>query len=125
MFGPAPVLDFDGTLVRLQVDWDSIRGTLGIRTIEDLWLRDLASWDLVAAAEAEAATTSPPLLPVLRLLGATRGFSVLTANSAHAVRLFTSRFPSSTNCCSRWSGESIWPLRNGTSPVLPGASVSA
>ena len=39
MLGRAPIVDFDGTLARLDVDWDGLRRSLGLGSLDDLWRR--------------------------------------------------------------------------------------
>jgi phosphoglycolate phosphatase-like HAD superfamily hydrolase len=89
MLGPAPVVDFDGTLARLDVAWDELRATLRVRTIGELWSRqDARAWSAVTAAELEAAASASPVDPVLRLLDQSEQVAILTSNSERAVRAF-------------------------------------
>ena len=46
MLGLTPILDFDGTITELPVDWSSLRRQLGIHQIVDLWERDILIMDL-------------------------------------------------------------------------------
>ena len=92
MLGLAPILDFDGTIAVLPVDWADLRRTLGVRSLDDLWGRDRGGWDLVTRAETGAAATAEPLTALLRSLDAVSAFAVLTNNSESAVREFFRRF---------------------------------
>lgn len=92
MLGPAPILDFDGTIAVLEVDWAGVRRLLGVRSIEDLWARPGADWDLVTQAEVRAAATAEPVPATLRSLRSVTAFAVLTNNSEFAVREFFGRF---------------------------------
>jgi phosphoglycolate phosphatase-like HAD superfamily hydrolase len=94
MLGPAPVLDFDGTIVRLRVDWEALRNRLEVVRIDDLWRMESANWDVVTAAEVEAALRGPVIEPVISLLSAVSSFAVLTSNSSDAVHAFFTRYPS-------------------------------
>jgi phosphoglycolate phosphatase-like HAD superfamily hydrolase len=91
MLGLAPVLDFDGTLAQLDVDWPALRAKLNVERIEELWSR-ANGWDVVTDAEVRAAETALPVLPAAMLSGV-RCFAVLTSNDARAVRRFMDRFP--------------------------------
>ena len=93
MLGPAPILDFDGTIARLEVNWALLRATLGVASIEELWRGDPARWELVRDAEVRAATIADPIAAVTDRLARSRCFSVLTSNSSEAVRAFVDRFP--------------------------------
>jgi phosphoglycolate phosphatase-like HAD superfamily hydrolase len=93
MLGPAPILDFDGTVARLQVDWAGLKQQLGIELISDLWGRPSSAWDAVTAAEVQAAQAAPAVEPVLDLLVEVESFAVLTNNSSRAVHAFFDRFP--------------------------------
>jgi phosphoglycolate phosphatase-like HAD superfamily hydrolase len=88
------ILDFDGTLARLDVAWDDLRRKLGVRRIDDLWgsARD-PFWAEVTAAEVAAARRAVPIPAVSHLLRATDRFAILTSNSAEAVGAFLERFP--------------------------------
>lgn len=93
MLGPAPILDFDGTVARLQVDWDGLKKQLGCEKISDLWSRPPPAWDDVTTAEVQAAETASSVEPILQLLVEVESFAVLTNNSSRAVRTFFNRFP--------------------------------
>lgn len=93
MLGPAPIVDFDGTLARLEVDWDRVRAVLGVTTVSALWATDGGQWPVVEQAEVAAAREAEPVLGVLDALASVRRFAVLTDNAEHAVRVFVDRFP--------------------------------
>lgn len=93
MLGPAPILDFDGTIAVLSVDWAHLRQRLGVTRIDDLWVRgDVGAWELVREAEVRAAAQAEPVLPVFRALEETVSFSILTSNAEQAVEEFFRRF---------------------------------
>jgi len=93
MLGPAPILDFDGTVARLQVDWERLRQQLGTERISDLWSRPTSAWDAVTTAEVHAAATASIVEPIHGLLVEVESFAVLTNNSSTAVQTFFDRFP--------------------------------
>jgi phosphoglycolate phosphatase-like HAD superfamily hydrolase len=93
MLGLAPILDFDGTVARLPVDWEGLRRRLGVSRIDDLWHVDPSRWAVVTAAETKAARRAAPIAAVLGRLDEVRGFGVLTSNSSRAVHAFFTRFP--------------------------------
>jgi phosphoglycolate phosphatase-like HAD superfamily hydrolase len=97
MLGRAPIVDFDGTLARLDVDWDGLRRSLGLGSLDDLWRRvdtdsdgwaDDPGWRAITAAEVDAARCAEPVAPLVSALAACAGFAVLTANSEAAVAAF-------------------------------------
>lgn len=90
--GRAPIVDFDGTLLHLAVDWQGLRERLGVSSIDDLWSGEPAAWEAVTVAECAAAAQAPPLA-LMALLGEVSAFAVLTGNSEEAVRVFVQRFP--------------------------------
>jgi hypothetical protein len=92
MLGPAPILDFDGTIAVLAVDWAELRRRLDVRSLDDLWVRDGADWDVVTRAEVGAAATAEPVAATVRSLDTVTAFTVLTNNSEVAVREFLRRF---------------------------------
>jgi phosphoglycolate phosphatase-like HAD superfamily hydrolase len=92
MLGPAPVVDFDGTLVHLPVDWEGLRAHLGVSRVDDLWAGAGDGWDAVARAEEEAAATASPVPGMLEALAAARAVAVLSNNSERAVWRFLDRF---------------------------------
>ena len=105
ILGPAPVLDFDGTLARLPLDWAGVRRDLGVATVEELWARgDAAAWERLAAAEVAAAAVAEPVGALLAALGASRELAVLTGNSERAVARFLARFPALAARCRHVEG---------------------
>lgn len=93
MLGPTPILDFDGTITHLPVDWPSLRRRLGIQHILDIWDNHTPSWTAVTKAEVEAAMISEPLHPVFDELGKIPRFAVVSSNATVCVRTFFDRFP--------------------------------
>jgi phosphoglycolate phosphatase-like HAD superfamily hydrolase len=92
--GHAPILDFDGTLARLSVQWSELRHRLGVRRIDDLWASGAAArWGEVTDAEVEASRIARPVPAVLRLLREVERFAILSNNSELAVGAFLDRFP--------------------------------
>lgn len=94
ILGPAPILDFDGTIADLPVDWSALRVRLGISIIDDLWARrSLAAFAPVTDAEVAAAVVADPVAATLRELEPALGFAVLSSNSALSIETFLARFP--------------------------------
>lgn len=85
------VFDFDGTLIRLNVNWSLIRDELGLRSIEDIWRRPHSvqskEWRKVSDAEIEALTSSNAILSTMSLLPLVR-FGILTNNCEEVVNRF-------------------------------------
>jgi phosphoglycolate phosphatase-like HAD superfamily hydrolase len=96
MIGPAPVLDFDGTIAQLDVDWIELRRQLNVDRIDDLWTKT-REWSEVTDAEVRAATTAEVVGPIAAILSKVQGFAVLTSNDARAVHRFMDRFPDLKN----------------------------
>jgi phosphoglycolate phosphatase-like HAD superfamily hydrolase len=95
ILGPAPIVDFDGTLACLDVSWDDLRARLDLDRIGQLWQSaDPDAWSLVRDAEVEAATRAAPFEPVRAGLERSSAFAVLTSNSEKAVARFLERFGS-------------------------------
>jgi phosphoglycolate phosphatase-like HAD superfamily hydrolase len=93
-FGTAVVTDFDGTLARLAIPWQSLRESLSVRRIEDLWLdADARRWEPVTRAEVDAALLAAPVPAVVEALGSVPAIAVLTNNDETAVQTFLDRFP--------------------------------
>ncbi|MFL6244365.1 MAG: HAD family hydrolase [Acidimicrobiia bacterium] len=93
--GPAPIIDFDGTLACLRLEWDDLRARLGVDRIAQLWQSESPSaWSIVRDVEIEAATQATPLEPVRAGLEHSSTFAVLTSNSEDAVAQFLTRFQS-------------------------------
>jgi len=99
MFGAAPLLDLDGTLVHLHVDWPRLRGRLGVLSIAELWEGPANRWALVTEAETSAALTGDPVVPVLERLGRCPSFAVITSNSSAAALAFLDRYPDIARRC--------------------------
>jgi phosphoglycolate phosphatase-like HAD superfamily hydrolase len=92
--GRAPILDFDGTLARLEVPWSELRSRLGVNRIQDLWLSaDDVRWAEVTEAEVDAAKVAEPMAELAGRLDDVDGFAILTSNSSDAVETFLERFP--------------------------------
>jgi len=89
ILGRAPILDFDGTIARLAVDWHYLRRSLGVASINDLWTTGGASsFVAVTTAEVKASARSDGIPEVLAALAGVEAFAVLTNNSAAAVHRF-------------------------------------
>jgi phosphoglycolate phosphatase-like HAD superfamily hydrolase len=95
ILGPAPIIDFDGTLACLHVSWDDVRRQLGVERIGHLWKSENPdAWSVVRDAEIEAAGNASPLSTVRAGLEQAAAFAVLTSNSEQAVAHFLERFRS-------------------------------
>jgi phosphoglycolate phosphatase-like HAD superfamily hydrolase len=94
MLGPAPVVDFDGTVARLEVPWPKLRRAVGVDdSIDELWARtDQRAWKTVRDAEVAAASLAEPVMEVVSSLEDARSVAILTSNSEEAVRAFLDRF---------------------------------
>lgn len=89
ILGFAPILDFDGTVAVLPVDWAGLRRRLQVARIDDLWQTGrIDDWSVVTNAEVEAAGGAVPLEPVLAALADVETFAILTSNSERAVLRF-------------------------------------
>jgi hypothetical protein len=95
--GLVPIVDFDGTVADLPVDWPGLRRRLGVGRIEDLWAKGpdgvAGPWEEVTEAERNAAVLVRPLERMRAALAAVGGFAVLTSNSAAVVQEFCDRDP--------------------------------
>jgi phosphoglycolate phosphatase-like HAD superfamily hydrolase len=88
------IVDFDGTLVDLRIDWPALRSKLGVRSIDDLHHRESGdAWSVVRAEEVRAATSADAVEPVITFLEAAARVAILTANSEDAVGVFLERRP--------------------------------
>jgi phosphoglycolate phosphatase-like HAD superfamily hydrolase len=95
ILGPAPIIDFDGTLARLHVAWDDLRARLDVDRIGQLWQSENQNaWSMIREAEIMAATLATPFEPVRAGLERCSAFAVLTSNSEDAVARFLERFGS-------------------------------
>ena len=83
--GPAPVLDFDGTLTRLAVPWDVLRELLAVQSVDALWEQGIEAWEPVLAAEVEAPRRAAPVSEVMQALAPARAFAVLSSNDEGTV----------------------------------------
>ena len=93
MLGPAPIVDFDGTIACLPLAWDDLRAQVGVDRMGQLWESDSPdAWAIVRDAEIEAARHATPFEPVRGRLEDSSAFAVLTSNSEKAVALFLHRF---------------------------------
>jgi len=93
MLGPAPVVDFDGTLAHLPVAWDDLRGRLHVVRIDEIWRSgDADKWAIVRDAEVDAAQRASPIEPVRAILEQSTAFAVLSSNSELAISTFLKRF---------------------------------
>jgi phosphoglycolate phosphatase-like HAD superfamily hydrolase len=92
--GVAPIVDFDGTMAALAIDWESLRRELGVGSILELWddYRN-PQWATVATAEIAAAAAAKPIMATLDALGAAAKFVVVTDNDEGAVETFLARYP--------------------------------
>ncbi len=86
--GPAPIVDFDGTVADLDVDWGALRARLGIERIGDLWDVETADWVQVTSAEEHGASTAVANDPLIAILESTQAIAFLTNNAESAVRRF-------------------------------------
>ena len=92
--GPAPILDFDGTIARLDVDWRALREQLGVQRIDDLWAPGEENrWEIVRKAEDDGAAMAEPCSAVVAALTDAETIAVLTSNAESSVAAFMHRFP--------------------------------
>lgn len=92
ILGPAPIIDFDGTLARLDVPWDDLRTEAGVTHIRDLWNRVPEAWTPVSRAEERSARVADVVPAMQKALGHTSSFAILSNNSEAAVWQFLERF---------------------------------
>ncbi len=92
--GNAVVSDFDGTLAKLTIPWQSLRETLAVQRIEDIWNdADTGRWAVVTRAEVEAAQVAPPIAHVFDALAGVTDLAVLSNNDETAIETFLDRWP--------------------------------
>jgi len=90
--GPAPIVDFDGTMAYLPVDWVTLRRRLRVGSLNELWDNDdHADWAAVTAAELTAIDRARPIPATLEALAAASGFVVVTDNHESVVSAFLSQ----------------------------------
>ena len=95
--GPHVISDFDGTLVRLDVNWAALRRELAVDRVQHLWEpQNMYKWEIVAAAETLAASSSPTVKSMVRALETSRAVAILTNNAEAAVHEFLTREPALT-----------------------------
>jgi hypothetical protein len=108
MLGRVPIVDFDGTLARLGVDWAGLRARLGLSSLDELWTAasgegsgdlDGMAWRAVTEAEVAAARQAQPVEPMVAALVRCEGFAVLTGNSQAAVDAFLDQQPELRSLC--------------------------
>ncbi len=86
------VSDFDGTITRLDIDWQALRERLGVRSVRQLW-DGADGWSIVTEVETEAASRAAVRTAVVSLFDDEPALAVLTNNSEHAVAAFLERHP--------------------------------
>jgi len=92
--GTAAIVDFDGTLAKLPIPWQSLRETLAVERIEDLWQDgNTERWSVVTRAEVEAARVAPAVTHVFDALADVTDIAVLSNNDESAVETFLERWP--------------------------------
>lgn len=90
----AAIVDFDGTLVDLPIDWRRLRAQLGVTAIDNLFDHGSADmWSIVRQQEIRAAQCGEPRERVIELLAHVPWLAILTANSEDAVSAFLERRP--------------------------------
>lgn len=88
------VLDFDGTLVNLQIDWSALRGQLGLASIQQIWSMPerLRKRHIVQISAAEAYAAKVATIDWSRLVLLCRSpYLVFTNNSEISVHVFLQR----------------------------------
>jgi phosphoglycolate phosphatase-like HAD superfamily hydrolase len=92
--GRVLITDFDGTLVKLAVDWPALRALLGVQRIRDVVTRgDPQLVHIVAAAEREGAIWGQPVEAALAFVRGFDRYAVLSDNSEIAIDAFLSGYP--------------------------------
>ncbi|MFZ4516260.1 MAG: HAD family hydrolase [Acidimicrobiia bacterium] len=94
---PLRIFDFDGTLVRLEIDWTTLRASTNVVRLSELWNLEPSgvggAWQIVAAAEVHAAQVSPLNHAMLDAIGTDSAWAILTNNSEAAVHAALARVP--------------------------------
>jgi hypothetical protein len=94
LLGPAPIVDFDGTMAFLPVDWTALRRALGVGSVAELWTNgEPGQWATVTEAEFTAVSRARPIVATLDALAAARAFVVITDNDESVVAEFLSAYP--------------------------------
>jgi phosphoglycolate phosphatase-like HAD superfamily hydrolase len=94
ILGPAPIIDFDGTLARLDVAWVHLRAELDVAHIGELWHKGTPeSWELVTNAEERAARRAEVVPEMQLALADVTSVAILSSNAESAVWEFLGRFP--------------------------------
>jgi len=102
------IVDFDGTLVDLAVDWSALRERLGIARMGEIWTRDDEGvFEQVAAAERDGARHGADIAVAMELVESSDGFAVLTDNSASAVAVFLERHGELAHRCAAVVGREV------------------
>jgi hypothetical protein len=85
------IFDFDGTLMRLNVNWTEIRSDLGLVSVEEIWShpeeQQCKEWEKISFAELEAFGQSETIFSTSALLP-DLNFGVLTNNCEQVVEDF-------------------------------------
>ena len=86
VFGGPIIIDLDGTLIDLNVDWGQLRKVLGVTSITELWrFSDQSIWSKVSDAELNAAKTSRLNDELIALIGSSSQVAVFSNNSNCAI----------------------------------------
>ncbi len=108
--GRVLITDFDGTLVRLAVDWDDVRTRAGVRRIGEVWFSaGHEAFEIVAAAEREGALRGEDIAEAIEFAGGFDRFAVLSGNSRSAVEVFFDRNPLLRERCAAVVGRETLP----------------
>lgn len=92
--GRVLIADFDGTLVRLRVDWAAMRERLGVHSIAELWHRgSAADFAALSAAECAGARDGEDNASAVAFASGFDAVAILTDNAEAAVARFLERYP--------------------------------
>lgn len=81
------IVDFDGTLINLRVDWGHLRRSLGVKSISELWnISGESQWDTVTTAEIEAVETSEINTQLIKSLQNFSQVAILSNNSNYSIK---------------------------------------